>query len=201
MLDADAEAGWLLRDFDARHPPGARAVVRHHLGADAIIRVSGLIGAPAELAMVHGEFRIALRQRIGPEAERWFLLHELGEWRLKQLDYREDDIELVAEAIAAALVLPREAYRIELREHGRHFRSLARAFLTPETAAALRLGEVTGEPVAVIAPARIRVRGDEDWVWPPEEQLRWIAAARQMPPGVRRVVLTDDRRRRVLMVG
>ncbi len=56
-------------------------------------------------------------------------------------------------------------------------------------------------PVAVVAPTHVRVRGDEEWIWPPEPELHGLATARRMPKGlpVKRVPLTDDRRRRVLL--
>lgn len=54
---------------------------------------------------------------------------------------------------------------------------LAAAFETTESLAALRLGEVTGQPIALVA-RQVRVRGD-DWAWPPEADLR---RARRGPP-------------------
>lgn len=198
MLDPETEAAWLLRDADSRCPPGAQALVRHHLGRDAIIRLRGLVGADAAFTLVNGSPKIAIRRGLSPERERWALLHELAEWHLAKLGYEEEDVEDAAEAIAAALVAPREAYRDALAVHGRRFRHLAREFLTTQTAVALRLGEVTGTPVVVIAPARVRVRGDE-WAWPVD--VSSLAKARRLPQEVKRVSLTDDPRRRVLFAG
>jgi hypothetical protein len=75
--------------------------------------------------------------------------------------------------------------------------------MTTQTSAALRFGEVTGEFVAVVAPTHIRVRGDDELVVPPDEQLRGLAFAKRLPRGapVKRYPLTDDRRRRVLLAG
>lgn len=197
MLDVDpqAEADWLLRDLPGA--PGARAIVRHHMGRESIVVVAHAV-LPAKLTDHDGQALVMVRGRLLPEIERWYLLHELGEWRIKQLDYRGADTEQVADAIAACLVLPRDAYASELRSYGRRFGRLARAFLTTETAAARRLGEVTGEPVVVIAPSSIYVSGDA-YGWPGETELRGLAKARRLPPGVKRVALGDDKRRRVLL--
>lgn len=199
---AESEAAFLLGDYDPAAPPAARAIARRHLGSEAIVRIRGLVASPAELARDGERFCVVLREGLPAALERWFIFHELGEWRLKQLDYRDDDIELMAEAIAAACVLPRDSYRAALRLCGRRFRRIARVFATTETAAARRLGEVTGEPVAVVAPTHVHVSGDE-YVWPAPPVLRDIAYAKRMPRGVpvKRVSLTDDRRRRVLLAG
>lgn len=198
MIDPECEAALLLRDTDARRPPGARALVCHHLGRDAVVRLRGLVGADGAFLVVMGEPKIAIRRGLSPERERWVLLHELSEWHLSRLGYFEPDIEELAELITAALVAPRVAFRESLAMHGRRFRRLAHDFLTTQTAVALRLGEVTGAPVAVIAPSGIRVRG-EDWAWP--SNIDWLAKARRLPPQLRRVRLTDDPRRRVLLAG
>ncbi len=202
-VDVEAEAAWLLRDFDARRRVSAFALVHHHLGPKAIERLH-LVGNPAEVSRVGDGYRIALRHGLPPMHERWLLCHELGEWRLKMLGYdRSAEVEQTADAIAAALVLPRDAFRAALREHGRSFSRLAQYFMTTQTSAALRVGEVTGDFVAVVAPTHIHVRGDAELVVPPEHQLRGLANAKRLPRGapVKRYPLTDDRRRRVLIAG
>jgi hypothetical protein len=80
-----------------------------------------------------------------------------------------------------------------------NYTKIAQWFVTTETCAALRFGEVTGEPLALISPRAVVVRGDE-WVWPDERELRAIAR-RRVAPGIRKTRLRDDPRRLVLRAG
>lgn len=192
--DIEGEAAWLLRDFD--RAPGARALVARHLGDGAILSVANMKGGDACLIMLHGRPTICVRRKLSPTAFRWAVLHELAEWHLQRVDYRGADVEHVAEALTAALVVPRDAYRRARRERGESWEQLALDFMATQTCVALRHGEVTGEPLAVVAPATVRVRGRE-WTWPDEGGLRRLA--REVRPGLRRAVLTDDRRRVVLL--
>lgn len=196
LVDVEGEAAWLLRDFD--RPPGARRLVAHHLGV-AVMTVRGMRGRDAETFTFHGRQRIAVRGRLGPVALRWALLHELAEWHLGAIGYREPDAEDAAEALAAALAAPRRAF-LRAARHAPETRlpELAAAFAVTETCAALRVGEVLDVPLVVVAPHRCRVRG-APWGWPEtEEQLRRLV---KLPPwpGTRRVELTDARRRVVLL--
>lgn len=204
LLDPEGEARYLLRDFDARRPPSARQLIERHLGPGSIVRLQGsAVGPDGDRGWSRGRPVIVVRRRLSPAGERWVLLHELAEHHLSTIGYREDDSEDTAEAITAALVLPSEAFRVATRDHGHRIPSLARQFIATQTAAALRIGEVEHRPVAVVAPSHIRVRGpnSEEFAWPAESKLRELARARRLPPEVRRVALTDDRRRRALLVG
>lgn len=58
---------------------------------------------------------------------------------------------------------------------------------------ALRIGEVTGEPIALVSRKAVRVRGDE-WGWPSEEEIRRLSRG-DLPPELRAVRLTDDPKR------
>lgn len=193
LAEQEAEARWLLRDFDA--PPGARALVEHHLGHGAVLVVRGMAGREAELITLRGRPTICVRARLSPVALRWALLHELAEWHLQRIAYREPDVEHMANAIAAALAAPRDAFLRAVRDAQDDFAALAELFSTTQTCAALRLGEVTGQPIAVIAPALVRVRGD-DWAWPDERALRRYA--REACPWRRRPI-TDARRRAAIL--
>ena len=99
-------------------------------------------------------------------------------------------------ALAAALLAPRPAFLRARRDLGEDLRAVAERFTMTQTGVALRRGEVLGTPLAVIAPARVRVRGPEAWVWPPESTLR--AWARRPLAGLKKTRLTDDPRRVVL---
>ena len=111
--------------------------------------------------------------------------------------YDGDDEEAAADYLGAALVAPRRAFASALRALGDDLAELAAVFRSTETAAALRVGEVTGRPLAVVAPHRVRVRGPESWAWPDESTLR--AWARRGRVGVRRCRLRDDDRRMMLI--
>lgn len=201
MLDAQGEADWLLSKCKG-DAPGARSIVRAHLGPGSILEVAMLPIAPAKLSDRDGRPIIMVRPRLLPEIERWYILHELAEWRLQALDYREHDAEQQADAIAAALVMPRRAFLAELRHQGRRFSRLAKAFVTSETAVSLRYGETTTIPTAVIDPYQVRTRGDE-YGWPAPPVLRGLAQAKRLPRdiGIERLSLRDDKRRRVLIAG
>ncbi len=58
----------------------------------------------------------------------------------------------------------------------------------------LRIGEVTAEPVALVSPKLVRVRGD-DWGWPSEREIRRLSRGADGPQLLRIVRLTDDPRR------
>jgi hypothetical protein len=194
MGDVEGEAAWLLRDFE--RAPGARALVARHLGEGSILVVPGLRGGDAKIHTVNHRPTICVRAKLGKESLRWAILHELAEWHLQRVGYRGEDVELVAEALTAALVVPRRDYQKALRTHGERWEQLAIDFSTTQTCVALRHGEVTDEPLAVIAPATVRVRGRE-WTWPEERAIRLLARAER--PGLRRAKLTDDPRRVVLV--
>lgn len=201
MLDVEGDAALLLEAFS--RPPSAKALAEHHMGKGAIVRWPGRPGGPdAELVQIDGRPRVAIRSHLDRIALRWAVCHEVAEWHLLRLDYRERDIEAVAEALTAALVMPREDFRAAMRELGRRdLRALAHEFMVTQTAAALRVGEAGFSPVAVVAPTHVHVRSDDDWAWPAEPELRRLAKARRLPTDVARVTLTDDRRRRALLVG
>lgn len=204
LLDPEGEARFLLRDFDARRPPGARALIARHLGPGVIEHLPRTLAPPGDHGFgADGRPKIALRGKLSPVLERWTLLHELAEHHLIRIGYRESDAELVAQAIAAALVMPAEGFRAAVRDHGHQLPKLARQFMATQTAAVLRIGEVEHRPVCVVAPTHIRTRApvDEEFNWPPSSRLRELAKAKRLPPEVRRVALTDDRRRRALLVG
>lgn len=90
---------------------------------------------------------------------------------------------------SAALVIPRGFVRDDAEE-------LAVRHKTSETLANLRIGEVLGEPVAVVAPLTVRARGEAQW--PEKTLLR--AWARSPRPGLKSVRLHDDRSRFLIRV-
>jgi hypothetical protein len=197
LTEIEGEAAWLLRDFDPRKPPGARAIVGRHLGEGAIKTAPAIVGADAKLLPdLRGRSLIFVRSRLPPESFRWAVLHELAEWHLARIGYRGEHVEQAAELLTAALVVPRESYKTALRMHGEEWEQLALGFCATQSCLVLRHGEVTDEPLALVAPTTVRVRGCE-WTWPEERAIRQLARAEGA--GVRRARLTDDRRRVVLI--
>ena len=143
---------------------------------------------------------ILVSPRLSGPALAWSVGHELGERALAAAGYGEPDREQVADAVAAALVAPRPAFRSALAAFGATpdaLSSLAHAFGITQSIAALRIGEVTGRPLALVTPRRVHVRGDA-YVWPCEKTVRRVAAGHDPAP-VARWPLSDARRRTLLL--
>ena len=158
---------------------------------------SVLRGAEGEAIRVGARFRAYVSNRLGPFRAAFALAHELAHVHLGILEHGAPELEALCDGIAACVLCPRRAFRAAVSEHGRQaWAQLALDFGTDETCAALRVGEVVGIPLVVVAPRSIRVRGDA-WTWPDERALRRLA--RNGGPGVERAVLRDDARRVVLV--
>jgi len=174
----------------------ARLVIAH-LGSRATEYLLGL-RHDAELTHIHDEWRIRVRHCLPLERRIFAIAHELAEWWLRVREcYAADDVEDVANYIAAAIVAPARAFQRAVVALGHDLPALSDAFRVTETCAALRLGEVLHVPLAVITPRCVRVRGPEAWVWPDEETLRQWAQGRWVPR-LRRTKLTDSQGRIVL---
>lgn len=196
-LEGIAHAAYTEAGLDPERPCVPR-LARGLLGADAIQRGPRPLHAPAALVRVGGAWRIILARSLPRLCAMFAVGHELGHWLLARHGYDSADEERAADYLGAALIAPRRAFLAARRALGEDLPALAEAFSMTETGVALRLGEVTGAPLAVIAPARVRVRGPEEWVWPDELTLRrW---ARRPVPGIRKTTLTDDPRRVMLGV-
>lgn len=139
---------------------------------------------------------IALRRGLTPRRRAWNILHEIAEEHLLERGYRRADVEHAADAVAAALSMPRRSFREAAAEHRLELVALSDDFAVDETAAALRLAEVgVVEAAAVIAPTRVYARSFGSFVLPHEHELRRLATARVPLPGVRKVQLVDAPRR------
>lgn len=189
---AEGEAGAILRgagwDEDCAIP--ARRLAEAILGPGCV-QEARLAASDACLARVHEQWRIYLRPRLGKVTRRWLICHELAEWHLRRVGYAEPDVEAVANRIGAALVAPWHAYRSAFRRHGTNFPRLARAFSASPTCAALRMAEVVGTPVAVVAPRYERVHpGDAGWRWPRGRKLRRLRDVERHPLEGERHALT-----------
>lgn len=148
------------------------------------------------LAMVGHVPTIAFRASLDAPRRAHVVGHELGHWVLSREGVRDSQwTEDWCDYIGGALVAPRPAIRRAFAAFGTAFSPIAASFRTTETLVALRMGEVTSQSVAVVAPQRVRARGDA--VWPAEDTVR--AWARRPGPGISSVRLQDDRKRVVLM--
>lgn len=159
----------------------------HRLLGPGTVRLIELPTLPGDgaIARVRQEWRIYIRAGCSPEAARFAICHELSHWTLGSSACEDD-----CDSLGAALLAPREAFVNAVAIHGRSLRALARHFCCTESFAALRLGEVTGNPLALVSPSRVRVRG-RPFLWPPDPILRQAARGRELP-GLRAGQLSDD---------
>lgn len=196
-LEGIVDAAYREAGLDPERPHLVR-LARALLGDDAIVRGPRPVHGPAALVRVGESWHIVLSRSLPRLYALFAVGHELGHWLLRREGYDGHDEERAADYIGGALLAPRSAFLAARRALGDELPALAEAFSMTETGAALRLGEVLRLPLAVVAPARVRVRGPDEWVWPDEGTLRrW---ARRPVPGLRKTKLTDDPRRVVLGV-
>ncbi len=197
-LEGIAIATYEKFDLDPSEPASTFLLAKKLLGPTCIVRPDRM-ASPAALFWQHGERRIALRRTVPLEYAQFYVGHELGHLLLESEKYFEDDLEAACDYLAGALMAPRPSMRLLRRTFGFDYEEIADAVGATQSWAALRMGEVTGQPMALVAPQRVRIRGDE-WAWPAsDQQVRRLA---QMPtsPGLQRARLTDDSRRIVVTV-
>jgi len=203
MLDPDAEATAIAQRAKLE-PNEPHSVIALALGLElgvAYYPHTVLRGLNSLLFWPRGRSarpEIALRRGLTPKTRTWCIAHEIAEDHLGVLDYRAPDVEQQANAIAAALLMPRLCFREQVRDWGQNLPELADQFATTETAVALRLAEVRAVDVcAVVTPATVYVRAPEEFVLPAPAELRRLA--RTGHPGLRKIAVTDDRRRVALI--
>lgn len=171
--------------FEARAGVPLYTFVNRLLGPEAVRLVPGrALPGNGALARVGAQWRVYLRRDAPEVAKRFTLLHEVSHWALGPAASEAD-----CDSLAGALLAPRRAFLDALEASGRRFSRLAKRFGATESCVALRLGETTGRPVALIAPAKVRVRGGEH-PWPDDGGMRAMAALPK--PGLRKTVLKDD---------
>ena len=187
---AETAALYLRADCDLSNPPGPTQLARRLLGPQAVQEHAG-IRAPAVYVRALGV--IWVRPGLSAVRRCFGVAHELAEWHLSA--YAGEDREDVCDTLAASLIAPAPAFRAVLHDVGRSLPDLARAFVTTQSIVALRLGEVTGSPLALVTPRRVIVRGDA-WCWP--RDVRRLAAG-VLPREVERLPVTDASRRVALV--
>lgn len=190
VVDADDISAWIYSragadDEDAQHPvalvkPCGLRLVRSDMHGPGRGKLEGTV--------------IRVGRRIEGTALLWVVAHELAEFAIRECDYRGEDAERLADAGAAAIVMPRRAFLKHLRTAS--LAEMARFYELSCTAISLRYGETTGRPVAVIAPTHVHLRGEPiEW-----GDLPGLAKAKLPPEGVERVRLADNKRRVRLIV-
>lgn len=193
--DADAALVLARAGLGDDEPVSALELVERLLGPGAlrIVLPSALPGADGELVQhADGRVRVHVSGRLSPTRAAFAALHELAHWHLGRHGH-DDATEALCDAIAAALACPWTAFCEAAREHGPRFDLLAEDFGVDPSCAALRYGEVMGAPLALISPARVRLRG-EPWEWGEERTVRRLAKCRELPKGVQRVELAGTAR-------
>lgn len=194
--DAEGAARWIYEraGIDPEAPPGPSKLAQ----ALGIVVAT----APRRAAWGHGcivrqgeKWSIWLAPRLPEHHQAFAVAHELAEWAHRSRS--EAVSEPLCDATAAAILAPWTAFRAQLDGGAPDFPRLAAAFRTTESCVALRLGEVTGRPLALVTPAAVRVRGDE-WSWPDEATVRRLVRADDRH-GLGLIRLGDERGRAVLL--
>ncbi len=144
----------------------------------------GFCLSPSSGALIFVNARLPRRRLV------FAVAHELAEVELTRIGYEGADREAAADRLGAAILLPRPAVAAVLRSKPwrgiRHFASLLNV---NSTCAALRLGETTTDPVAVIDKDRVTLRGVDQW---PESPVQ-LAKCRALPDGIHRVQVERGR--------
>lgn len=135
----------------------------------------------AALVRVGSAWRIYLRDDLSEPDRRFAALHELAHWSIGL-----DASEAACDRLAGALLVPRRAF--ELRRRAGVPR-LAVQFGTTEACTWLRLGEVAAQPIALVSPDSVRIRG-RAFSWPTVEKIRELAALPRIP-GLRKTRVND----------
>jgi hypothetical protein len=196
--DFEALAMTMLREagMGPTEPVCVVQLVRRIVGADSLrFAPDGVLPGNGSLVRVGTEWRIYLRKSAPNHLKRFVALHELAHYVLGRTASEQE-----CDQLAAAVLLPRPAFLQERFTNRRLISTIARSFGSDETCAWLRLGEIMGESVAVVAPHRVLSRGAAAPHWLPSAELRQLAKA-PLPRGVRKAALRDDPARIVLRTG
>lgn len=170
-LDPDGVATNLLRRarLDLGEVLPLRAVASALGFVLVVVRSKSVCGAaPAGIVVYDGTIRT--------------LAHELAHHACVYAGLPPPHDERFVAAVGACLTVPAAAFRRALRRDSAT-PGLALAFAVRETCVALRIGEVTGAPIAIVTPTRIYARGD--WEWPAEDVLRRMVRAKSSMLSIR----------------
>lgn len=199
---ADSEIEGMAEDalrgarLTATEQPDPVRLARRVVGSVVQLPANGLPRA-AFLARFNGKMHVCVRGEFPPRALAWSLCHEVAEALLQRRPYRGPDLEAVADRLAAALRAPRLFAERACRARGPRWSQLAIDFGSTESCAALRYGEVTSAPLALLTSGAARYRGDWFEDAPSEAELR---SARPLK-GLVKAALRDDPSRAVFRAG
>lgn len=187
MADVEGEAAALYgaAGADMSNPPAIGrlcAAITGHAPMRVRMRQEGC------LVRVGDSWRVYIRSGLADDRARFIVAHELAERWHAMIGYRRDDIEDRCDLLGAALLIPRPAAKIVMAEVGHSPKLIAEAFGSPQQLALLRIGEVSGRPVALVRRHPI-VRGDE-FGWPTGPSL--ARAVKRPPPEVHPVRVGDE---------
>jgi Zn-dependent peptidase ImmA (M78 family) len=128
---------------------------------------------------------IAMRRGLRPERRAWLIAHELAELELRQARCCAEEIERIANAAAAELLMPTAAFRSAASDD---LEIVAAAFGCEQRACAIRMAEVGLVDATVVLLHRKPALSfaKEGFQVPHVSKLRCM-------PGVRSVNLTDER--------
>jgi hypothetical protein len=176
---ADAAAFYAHIEADPYDPPSVATMSLRAMGTRP--RTARLVGAEGRYYVLDGVQRIVVHAYATPERQRWLVGHELGHWWYERAGYTGEDLEARCDVFGACLVAPGPAFRAAVKARGHKVHALAREFATTQAVALLRLGEVTGRPVAYVRPRSAIARGDA-FAWPSHPEL--VKAVANPPRGV-----------------
>lgn len=193
-IELEAEAIYRSAGVDLREGAAPMALIRTVLGASAVRFVPrGTLREGGALARVGDSWRIYLRKGLPLTEVGFIALHELAHFVLG-----ERGTEQECDALAAALIIPRQALDSALAARPRAYTKIADWFHCSESLVVLRIGEVV-MPTALVTPERVRVRG-ADFEWPTGPELRRVVEGAQPLPGLRKARLRDDPQRLAIRV-
>lgn len=173
-----AESAHRRAGYSARTPVSSLTLANILLGRCMRQAVFDLTDHDVEASIVGGPRgpSLLVRASLPPRAAEWFGARALAAWIASEQGVDASPAEL--DLFAACLRAPRPAVELEVERSGPAFSDLADAFRISESAAALRYGEVTGAPLALVAPKRpIRVRGRR------RPGIRWTRVPLSDAPG------------------
>lgn len=118
---------------------------------------------------------VLLRPGLARARARWLIGHELSEREMLLEGYCRGDIERRADAMGAAIAVPRAAFIAAVRSGAKVY-ALADRFKTTQSLALLRIGETTRRPVALLRHGGTIARG-APWRW--DSMSRLVRGARR----------------------
>lgn len=188
-IEGIALADYREHGIDPRRPPGGPALAQALIGRRCLPRGRWR----AHLRPANDGPEIHVPWRLSDARYNEHTCHEIAEKRLRDLGYREPDVEAQANALGACYAVPRPAFQRAWRKFGRDLAQLAAYFIVTQSLVALRFGEVLGTSCALVTPEKIHRRG-QPHLLPEDSELRRFTRSHYYP-GLELVPLSDLRRR------